>query len=157
MRFPSRVSASVVRCALACTAFLAACQEPTVEHDPIAGVFVLRTVGSAPIPTVTGSALDVEFIVLADTVVLHADGSGEQRRRTVRRNLTTDARDTSYTLLQFDHQRRGDRVRTMNITCEPTCDVLPGVAEYLLDNGWLVLGPDAMAHRYESVGPSGAL
>ncbi len=157
MRSPSLVSAILVRVTLACTALLAACQEPTVPTDPIEGVFVLRTVGPAPVPAVTGGALDIQFIVLADTIVLRADGSGEQRRRTVRRNLTTEARDTSYTLLRFDHQRRGARVRTANVTCEPLCDVLPGVAEYTVDDGWLVLGPEAIAYRYEPVVLSGAL
>jgi hypothetical protein len=157
MRKLSRLSAIAARFAVACTTLLAGCQEPTRSLDPIEGVFVLRTVGAAPVPAVTGSALDLQFITVADTIVLRADGSGEQRKTTVRRNLTTNARDTTHALLLLDHERRGDKVRTTVISCEPICEVIPNVAEYTLDSGWLVLGPGAIAYRYAPVGPGGAL
>jgi hypothetical protein len=156
MRKHLRLSAISARLAMVCATLLAGCEEPTRSLDPIEGVFVLRTVGAVPLPAVTGSALDLQFITLADTIVLRADGSGEQRKSTVRRNLTTNARDTTNTLLQLDHERRGNTVRTTVISCAPICDVLPNVADYSLDGGWLVKGPAPIAYRYESVGPGGA-
>ena len=157
MRSRSRFRGISVSCAVSCAALILGCQEPTSPSDPVDGVFVLRTVGSNPVPAVTGAALNTEFIVLADTIVLRADGTGERRNTTSRRNLTTDARDTTHTLHRFDYERRGDSVRATGITCEPLCDVLPDWAQYFLDGEWLVLGPGVAAHRYERIGPAAAL
>jgi hypothetical protein len=154
MRANSRFRTFAVIAAVSCATLFVGCDGPTVLRDPVDGMFVLRTVGSNLLPAVTGTALDHEFIALADTVILRADGTGERRRTTERRNINTDARDTSHTQLSFDHERRGDSVRATNITCEPMCEALPNWAQYVLDGEWLILGPGSGAHRFERVGPA---
>lgn len=132
------------------------CQQPTAPR-PVDGVFVLRTVGTNPVPAVTSVVLSTEFSVLTDTIALRADGSGEWMSTTSRRNLNTDARDTTQTVKRFEHRRRGAAVRATGITCEPLCDVLPDEAEFHLDGDWLTLGVGPSAQRYERIAPSAAL
>lgn len=131
------------------------CQQPAAPR-PVDGVFVLRTVGTNPIPALTDVVLSTEFWVLADTIALGADGSGEWRSTTARRNLNTDARDTTRTVKRFDHRRRGAAVSATGITCEPLCDALPDFAEFYLDGDWLTLGFGPSAQRYERIAPSAA-
>lgn len=134
---------------------LAGC-EPVTAPRPVDGTFVLRTVGVSPIPAITGTALDTQFWVLADTIVLRRDGSGEWRSTTSRLNLTTLARDTTQTVKRFDHRRQGQIVRATGITCEPLCEVLPDEASFVVEPEWLTFGAGTAAQRYERVAASDA-
>lgn len=138
-------------------AFLSwSCEQPTAPVR-VDGVFVLRTVGAKPIPAVTGVILGTEFSVLADTITLRTDGSGEWTSTTARRNLGTGATDTTRTVKQFVHSGSGATVLATGITCEPICRVTPDEARFLYDGSWLTLGAGPAAQLYERTTPSIAL
>lgn len=131
--------------------------EPVSAPELIDGVFVLRTVGTNPVPAVTSVTLGTEFSVLADTVTLRTDGSGQWNSTTARRDLGSGASDTTRTTRQFVYSRSGTTVRATNITCDPICDVLPGEAAFVYDGTWLTLGFGPGAQRYERIPPSPSL
>lgn len=157
MRLQSRIRVISAGCAVTCAALMSGCQEPISPSTRVDGLFVLRTVGTIPLPAVTDTIVNTQFIALADTIVLRADGSGEQRSIGSRHNLTTDFRDTTRTVLHFDYRRRGASVRATEITCEPLCDFLGDSLEFRLEGEWLVTGLGASEARFERVGPGGAL
>ncbi len=120
------------------------------------GVFVLRTVGAIPIPAVTSVRFGTEYSVLADTVTLRADGSGKWTPTTARRDLSTGASDTTRTVMQFAHMRRGATVLATGITCEPICSVSLNELAFQYDDRWLTLGSGPSAQIYERIAPSTA-
>lgn len=151
MTCPSRPWRPSMLVAAALLALAAGCDEPTAVPSPTPGTFVLRTVGDEPLPAVTGVALDTEFWVLAETVVLRPDGTGEWRSTTSRRNIGTGVRDTTRTVRRFQHSRNGPVIRASAITCEPLCDALPTTVDFVLDGDWLLRGPSLSLYRYERV------
>jgi hypothetical protein len=157
MRIQSRYRRLLTSCTAAFALAVSACLEPTATRTPVDGLFVLRTIGADPLPAVTSTVLNTQFIALADTITLRADGSGESRSTTVRRNLLTDERDTTSIVLRFTYQRRGERVRATDIICEPLCEAVPDWAEYVLDGEWLNTSPGTIARLYERVGSAPAL
>ncbi|HJU70181.1 MAG TPA: hypothetical protein VJ650_18240 [Gemmatimonadaceae bacterium] len=67
-------SAAVVASSAA-LALLAACDDPLSPRD-VAGTYVLRSVRGTPVPAVFQEAEQSRLHVLADTLRLHADGTG---------------------------------------------------------------------------------